>query len=89
MNGVDPAPQNVSLQDGLFTHHRVKVFVYNQQVTDALTSSFLTAAKSAGIPVVGVYETMPTPGYDYQSWMLAEVRALSLAVADGRSTEHL
>jgi energy-coupling factor transporter ATP-binding protein EcfA2 len=27
--------------------------------------------------VVGVYETMPTPGYDYQSWMLAEVRRCS------------
>ena len=89
MNGVDPAPQNVSLQDNLFTHHRVKVFVYNQQVTDALTSSFLAAAKRARIPVVGVYETMPTPGSDYQSWMLAEVRALRLAVADGHSTEHL
>ena len=28
------------------------------------------------MPVVGVYETMPTPGYDYQSWMLAEVAAI-------------
>ena len=34
------------------------------------------------MPVVGVYETMP-PGYDYQSWMLAEVRALERAVVDG------
>jgi zinc/manganese transport system substrate-binding protein len=32
---------------------------------------------------------MPTPGYDYQSWMLAEVRALRLAVADGHSTDRL
>jgi len=31
--------------------------------------------------VAGVYETMPVPGYDYQSWMLAEVRALDKAVA--------
>jgi zinc/manganese transport system substrate-binding protein len=41
------------------------------------------------VPVVGVYETMPTPGYDYQSWMLAEVRALRRAVAEGISTEKL
>jgi zinc/manganese transport system substrate-binding protein len=26
MNGVDPAPQDVSLQEGLFSGHRVKVF---------------------------------------------------------------
>ena len=36
------------------------------------------------MPVVGVYETMPTPGYDYQSWMLAEVKAIQKAVADRR-----
>jgi zinc/manganese transport system substrate-binding protein len=38
---------------------------------------------------VGVYETMPVPGYDYQTWMLAEVRALDKAVADKVSTERL
>jgi zinc/manganese transport system substrate-binding protein len=89
MNGVDPAPQDVSTQNLLLAGHRVKAFVYNQQVTDSLTQSFLEAAKRAGVPVVGVYETMPTPGYDYQSWMLAEVRALRRAVAEGISTEKL
>ncbi len=89
MNGTDPAPQNVTLQNALFSGHQVKAFVYNQQVTDSLTASFKQAAKRAGIPVVGVYETMPTPGYDYQSWMLAEVKALEKAVAQGISTEEL
>jgi zinc/manganese transport system substrate-binding protein len=89
MNGVDPAPQDVTLQNGLFAGHRVKVFVYNQQVTDTLTQSFLQDAKRDGVPVVGVYETMPTPGYDYQSWMLAEVRALREAVARRVSTQRL
>jgi zinc/manganese transport system substrate-binding protein len=89
MNGTDPAPQNVALQDSLFSGHKVKVFVYNTQVTDSLTASFLSAARKAGIPVVGVYETMPTPGYDYQSWMVAETRALSEAVAHRASTEKL
>ena len=89
MNGTDPAPQNVTLQNGLFSGHKVKVFVHNQQVTDSLTESFVQAAKRAGIPVVGVYETMPTPGYDYQSWMLAEVKALERAVVEHVSTEKL
>jgi zinc/manganese transport system substrate-binding protein len=89
MNGTDPAPQNVTLQNRLFSGHEVKVFVHNQQVTDSLTESFVQAAKAAGIPVVGVYETMPTPGYDYQSWMLAEVKALEKAVAEHVSTEKL
>jgi zinc/manganese transport system substrate-binding protein len=89
MNGVDPSPQYVSLEDSLFSQHKVKVFVYNQQVTDSLTASFLAKAKHYGIPVVGVYETMPVPGYHYQSWMLAEVNALRKAVADKVSTERL
>jgi zinc/manganese transport system substrate-binding protein len=89
MNGVDPAPQDVSLETSLFTQHKVKALVYNQQVTDTLTQTFISASQSAKIPVIGVYETMPTPGYTYQSWMLAEVTALQKAVADGISTQHL
>ncbi|MCB8882968.1 zinc ABC transporter substrate-binding protein [Acidisoma cellulosilytica] len=89
MNGTDPSPQDVSLQNGLFSGHKVKVFAYNQQVTDSLTNSFLEASRKAGIPVVGVYETMPTPGYTYQSWMLAEVAALKRALTDKMSTETL
>jgi zinc/manganese transport system substrate-binding protein len=89
MNGTDPAPQLVTLQNSLFSGHKVKVFVHNQQVTDSLTESFVNAAKAAGIPVVGVYETMPTPGYDYQTWMLAEVKAIEKAVGQGISTEKL
>ena len=65
------------------------MFLYNQQVTDSLTESFIKLANENGIPVVGVYETMPTPGYDYQSWMIAEVNALNKAVTSKVSTEHL
>jgi zinc/manganese transport system substrate-binding protein len=89
MNGVDPAPQDVSLQRDLLVRHRVKVLLYNQQVSDSLTDSFVAAAHRAGVPVVGLYETMPVPGYDYQSWMLTEVRALERAVTDRTSTERL
>ena len=39
--------------------------------------------------MVGVYETMPAPGFNYQSWMLTEVHDLTKAVADHISTEHL
>ena len=83
MNGVDPSPQYVSLQNNLFAQHKVKVFLYNQQVTDSLTASFLATAHRYGVPV-----TMPA-GYDYQSWMLAEVHALQRAVASKVSTPKL
>ena len=89
MNGVDPSPQVLAEQKALFTDHKVKVFLYNQQVTDPLTESLITLANQNHIPVVGVYETMPTPGYDYQTWMRTEVQDLQKAVADKVSTEHL
>ncbi len=89
MNGVDPSPQDITLENGFFTKHQVKVFCYNQQVVDSLTSSIRETALSAGVPVVGVYETMPTPGYDFQSWMLAEVNAIAKAVRTKTSTQQL
>jgi zinc/manganese transport system substrate-binding protein len=89
MNGIDPSPQVLAAERALFSEHKVKAFLYNQQVTDPLTQSLITLAGQNGIPVVGVYETMPAPGYDYQTWMLAEVQDLRKAVADKVSTEHL
>jgi zinc/manganese transport system substrate-binding protein len=89
MNGTDPSPQNVAAEKALFTQHKVKVFLYNQQVTDTLTDSFIDLAHANGVPVVGVYETMPTPGYNYQTWMTAEVNALDKAATAKVSTEHL
>ena len=89
MNGVDPAPEDVTLEDSFFTKHEVKLFCYNEQVVDALTSSIRQTAVSAHVPVVGVYETMPTPGYTYQTWMLAEVKAIEAAVVSQHSTEKL
>jgi zinc/manganese transport system substrate-binding protein len=88
MNGVDPAPQDIALENSLLAEHKVRLFAYNQQVTDALTTSIRDDALKAGVPVVGVYETMPA-GYDYQSWMLAEVNAIQRAVASKISTQKL
>jgi zinc/manganese transport system substrate-binding protein len=75
MNGIDPAPQDVTIQHELISHHQVRVLLYNQQVKDTLTESFLTQARREHIPVIGLYETMPA-GSDYQSWMLTEARAI-------------
>jgi zinc/manganese transport system substrate-binding protein len=88
MNGVDPSPQDIALENGFFSKHQVKLFAYNQQVVDALTTSIRLNALHDGVPVVGVYETMPT-GYNYQSWMLAETMAIQKAVVSKISTQKL
>jgi len=89
MNGVDPSPEDITLERSFFTKHEAQVFCYNQQVVDALTVSIRQSAESNHVPVVGVYETMPTPGYDYQTWMVAEVTAIQRAVVHHTSTKKL
>ncbi|HET9094855.1 MAG TPA: zinc ABC transporter substrate-binding protein [Solirubrobacteraceae bacterium] len=88
MNGVDPAPQDLTTEDRLIQTRSIRAIIYNRQVTDTVTGSFLQAAAARHIPEVAVYETLPQ-GYDYQSWMLAELAALSRAVSAGRSTTSL
>ena len=86
MNGVDPAPQDVAIEMGLFSDHVVKAFVYNEQVTDSFTQSLLALAHQDHIPVVGVYETMPTPEYDYQ---VLDGRRGARALDDAAGPRHL
>jgi zinc/manganese transport system substrate-binding protein len=87
MNDADPAPRDVTIQKSLFTGHKAGVFLYSQQVTGALTESCIKLAGENGIPVAGVHETMPAPGYTRQSWMEAGVSAMSKAVASKVSAE--
>ena len=50
MNGVDPSPEDISLEDGFFTQHEVKVFCYNEQVVDSLTASIKQTARARTSP---------------------------------------
>lgn len=89
MNGIDPSPQGISAVRSLLAGGKVRAFVYNEQVTDSLTQSLIPIAEQHHVPLVGVYETMPVPGYHYQSWMLAEATALYRALASGKSAPSL
>lgn len=88
MNGTDPSPQNVKIQDELFNEKKVKVFVYNQQAIDDITTNLLKLSKSNNIPIVGVYETMPS-NHTYQTWMEDETKNILKALKDGVSTEKM
>jgi zinc/manganese transport system substrate-binding protein len=89
MNGVDPSPEDISFQRSLLTGHKVKMFVYNAQVSSPVTISLRDLAKSSHVPIVAVYETMPAPGYDFQTWMLAEIAAMTKALTTKASTSTL
>jgi zinc/manganese transport system substrate-binding protein len=66
--------------NALIASHRVDVLLYNSQAVSPITALVRTAAQQAGIPVVGVTETLP-PHLTFQQWQLAQVRSLQRALA--------
>ena len=78
--GDDVAPAVLLAQLNLLRDKKVAVLAYNEQTTGATTEQVLAAAKQAGVPVVGVRETLPT-GQDYLEWMRSDLAAMRAAVA--------
>ncbi len=86
--GNDPSPQDAQIEANLLSQKRVKLFCYNLQAVEAVTTKLLGIARARHIPIVGVYETMPLTK-DYQGWMMAEVTAVARALGQGVSTERI
>ncbi|KTR42359.1 ABC transporter substrate-binding protein [Curtobacterium oceanosedimentum] len=74
---VPPAALNDTLK--LFTEKQVKLLAYNEQTSSAETEQVKKAADQAGIPVVGVTETLPK-GEDYVSWQQANIDEITGAL---------
>ncbi|KRC46886.1 ABC transporter substrate-binding protein [Leifsonia sp. Root227] len=80
-NGTDVSPSVLNEMLHLFSGNAVKVFAYNEQTSGPETEKVLAAAKSAGVPVVPVTETLPA-GKDYISWMTSNVDAVAKALGE-------
>jgi zinc/manganese transport system substrate-binding protein len=81
MNDTDPSPQDVAAEEALLRGRKVRVFAYNEQVTDPQTQSLLALAKQHDVQILPVYELMPTTAKHYQDWMLQAATALKQALA--------
>jgi zinc/manganese transport system substrate-binding protein len=88
MNGIDPSPQDIVIQEHLLSTHAVKAFCFNAQVSSPVTRALLALATKEHVPTVAVYETMPV-GFRVQDWMIAEINAVQAALGDGQSTVSL
>jgi|SRR5579864_1276198 len=78
--GTEPTPQAVAAMNALIAQRRIKVLLYNSQAVSPITSHVRDAAAHAGIPVVGVTETLP-PKLTFQQWQLGQARELAAALA--------
>jgi zinc/manganese transport system substrate-binding protein len=77
--GSEPSASAVSAMTSLATQHRIKVLFYNNQAVSPVTKRINAAAKAAGVPVVGVAETVPA-GLTFQAWQSNQARVLLQAL---------
>jgi zinc/manganese transport system substrate-binding protein len=82
MNDTEPRASDVAAMEADLRGHQVGALLYNAQVTDASTQRLLGIAHDAGVPVVGVTETLP-PNTHYVSWMLDQLTAVATALHAG------
>ena len=64
--------------------HKVKVLIYNSQVSEKLTERMRDIASKAKVPVIGVTETMPA-NISFQDWVLGELDAVDKALSGPNS----
>jgi len=80
---TDPAPVDVAAMLDLIKSRQVSAVVFNEQTVTEVTKQVQAAAQNAGIPVVGVTETLPE-GKDYLSWQRDTADRLSAALQQNR-----
>jgi zinc/manganese transport system substrate-binding protein len=84
MNGTEPAASDLAAMQDDLTRRRVRVLLYNSQVSDDLTDRLRAIARGAGVPVVGVTEIAPA-STSYQDWIAQELDAVAKALDGGAS----
>ena len=77
--GNDPPADTVVAAENQVKGKKIKVLIYNEQTVSPITTKLQDEAKSAGIPVVPVTETMPS-ALNYQDWMLSQLAVLERAL---------
>lgn len=84
MNDTEPSARDVAAFEDDLKNRKVKLLLYNKQVSQALTQRLLDTAKKAKVPVVGITETQPA-GVSFQDWMLGELDAVDKALTGPNS----
>jgi zinc/manganese transport system substrate-binding protein len=77
--GTDVSPAMLKSTVDLFQSHAVNLLVYNEQTSGPETNKVVGAARSAGVAVVPVTETVPS-GKDYLGWMSGNLDKIAAAL---------
>ena len=79
MNDTEPSAHDLAEMERDLKERKVKVFFYNSQINEPLTTRLRDLAKVANIPVVAVTETLPAATH-FQDWILSELDATEKAL---------
>jgi zinc/manganese transport system substrate-binding protein len=78
-DGSEPSPQAVFEMTRLASGRKIDLLLYNSQTVSPITKRIRDAAAKAGIPVLGVTETLPA-GLTFQQWQLRQARQIEAAL---------
>jgi zinc/manganese transport system substrate-binding protein len=84
MNDTEPSARDVAAFESDLKERKVRLLIYNSQVSEKLTERLRDIAKRAKVPVVGVTETMPA-NVKFQDWLLGELDVLDKALSGPNS----
>jgi zinc/manganese transport system substrate-binding protein len=84
MNDTEPSARDVAAFESDLKERKVKLLIYNSQVSEKLTERLRDIAKRAKVPVIGVTETMPA-NVKFQDWLLGELDVLDKALSGPNS----
>ena len=84
MNDTEPSARDIAAFERDLKERKVKVLIYNSQVSEKLTERLRDIAAKSKVPVIGVTETMP-PNVSFQDWVLGELDALDKALTGPNS----
>ena len=75
MNDTEPSARDIAAFERDLRDRKVRILIYNNQVSEKLTERLRDIANKSKVPVVGVSETMPA-NTSVQDWLLGELDAL-------------
>src|SRR5262249_9925519 len=84
MNDTEPSARDVAAFENDLKERKVRLLIYNSQVSEKLTERLRDIARRAKVPVIGVTETMP-PNVKFQDWLLGELDTLNKALSEPNS----
>ena len=81
--GTDPTAHDKTTIDRQIARHLIKVYVYNSQNATPDIQAQVKVARTAGIPVATVTETLTPAGASFQEWQVGQLTRLQHALAEG------